>query len=322
MSNRVCVVIPSYCVRDHILDVLARIGPEVDSIFVVDDACPQASGQWVTDHCQDPRVRVLSRPVNGGVGAAVMTGYQAALLAGASVVVKLDGDGQMDPALIGHFVTPILRGHADYTKGNRFYDLRQIGQMPKVRIVGNAVLSLASKLSTGYWHLFDTTNGYTAIHARVLARLPLERISARYFFETDMLFRLNTLRAVVVDVPMDAHYGEEKSQLVIRNILGEFVWKHAKNLFKRIVYNYFLRDMTVASLELLAGCALFGFGVVFGLVHWLAAAGSGLPTPTGTVMLAALPTLMGLQLLLAFVAFDVANVPKRPLHLDLHDRHP
>src|SRR6185369_13889923 len=130
-----------------------------------------------------------------------------ALRDGATVLVKLDGDGQMDPRLIPYFVAPILSRQADYTKGNRFYDLAGIGQMPGVRIAGNAMLSLFAKLSTGYWQLFDVTNGYTAIHARVLKRLPLDKISQRYFFETDMLFRLNTVRAVVVDVPMDARYA-------------------------------------------------------------------------------------------------------------------
>ena len=132
-----------------------------------------------------------------------MSGYQAAITDGADVIVKVDGDGQMDPSLISCFVDPILAGEADYTKGNRFYDLEEIRAMPPIRLFGNTVLSFMSKLSSGYWDLFDPTNGYTAIHVDVVKHLPLGKISRRYFFETDMLFRLNTLRAVVVDVPMD-----------------------------------------------------------------------------------------------------------------------
>jgi len=145
---------------------------------------------------------------NQGVGGAVMTGYRAAIADGMSVIVKVDGDGQMDARLIPLFAAPILRGEADYTKGNRFFDLEQIGAMPPMRLFGNAVLSLMTKLSSGYWDLFDPTNGFTAIHVDAARHLPFNKISRRYFFETDMLFRLNTLQAVVADVPMDASYGD------------------------------------------------------------------------------------------------------------------
>ena len=314
---KIVVVIPCYRVKAQILDVLERIGPEVVQVYVIDDACPEASGQWVQEHCRDTRVRVLWHSTNLGVGGAMKTGYAEALRSGADVVVKIDGDGQMDPRLIPQFVAPILREQADYTKGNRFYDLEKIGQMPKLRLFGNALLSLAAKLSTGYWNLFDITNGYIAIHAKVLQHLPLKKISNRYFFETDMLFRLNTVRAVAVEIPMDAIYGDEKSNLKIKKILFEFSKKHLENLCKRIFYNYFLRDMTVASLELLGGIILIFFGIVFGGVHWLQSITTGVATPVGTVMLAALPSLIGLQLLLAFIGFDVANVPRRPVYIDL-----
>ncbi len=151
--------------------------------------------------------------------------------------MKIDGDGQMDPSLIPVFVFPIAAGEADYAKGNRFFDLETIRIMPKVRLFGNAVLSFMCKLSSGYWNLFDPTNGYTAIHADVARRLPFDKISRRYFFETDMLFRLNTLRAVVVDVPMEAKYGNEESNLKISRIVGEFFAKHVRNFLKRIFYN-------------------------------------------------------------------------------------
>ncbi len=317
--HSVAVVIPCYRVKRQILDVLSRIGAEVDMVFVVDDGCPEGSGDWVQAQCTDPRVRVLRHPDNQGVGAAVVTGYRAALDAGAQLLVKVDGDGQMDPALIPAFIAPIANGQADYSKGNRFYDLAQIGRMPRLRLLGNAALSFMAKLSTGYWNLFDSTNGFTAIHARVARRVGLDKLSRRYFFETDMLFRLNTIRAVVVDVPMDACYGGETSSLRVGGVMGEFLREHARNGAKRIFYNYFLRDMTAASLELLLGLGALAFGLVFGGVHWARGIESDLPTPLGTIMLAALPTMFGLQLLLAFVTFDVANVPRRPIHPELPD---
>jgi dolichol-phosphate mannosyltransferase len=315
----VAVVIPCYRVKHHILGVLSGIGSEVSRIFVVDDHCPDGSGRFVLEQCFDPRITVIHHSFNQGVGGAVITGYRAALKEGAEVIVKVDGDGQMDPALIPYFISPILKGQADYTKGNRFYDLTHIGQMPVARLIGNAALSFLAKLSTGYWNLFDTTNGFTAIHAKVARRIALEKVSNRYFFETDMLFRLNTIRAVVVDVSMDARYGAERSSLHVSKIVFEFFIKHLRNFGKRVFYNYFLRDMTAASLELLFGICALTFGVVYGGIHWFISIKTNVSTPLGTIMLAALPTMLGLQLLLAFIAFDVANVPRRPIHVDLPD---
>lgn len=313
-EQRVAVVIPSYRVTAHIVDVIAAIGPQVWRIYVIDDACPDGSGAHVLTSCADPRVRVLSHEVNKGVGGAVMTGYRTALAEGASIIVKVDGDGQMDPTLIPLFIEPILAGEADYTKGNRFYDLEEIQSMPRVRLFGNAVLSLMAKLSTGYWDLFDPTNGYTAIHRDVARLLPLDKVSQRYFFETDILFRLNTVRAVVVDIPMEARYGNEVSHLKVSKIIGEFLFKHLRNFSKRVLYNYYLRDMSLASIELPVGMVMLVFGILFGSYHWIESAHNGVATPAGTVMLSALPMLMGLQLIMAFLGYDIASVPNRPRH--------
>jgi dolichol-phosphate mannosyltransferase len=307
--HRIAVVIPSYRVADHILGVISRIGDEVWRIYVVDDRCPQNTGDLVERQNQDPRVRVVRNPVNLGVGGAVMAGYAVAIQDGADVMVKIDGDGQMDPALLPRVVAPILAGQADYTKGNRFFDLTSLRGMPALRLFGNAVLSFMAKASTGYWTVFDPTNGYTAIDARVASWLPFESISKRYFFETDMLFRLNTVRASVADIPMDAIYGDEKSSLKIHKILGEFLWKHTVNFGKRVFYNYFLRDLSAASVTLVLGLLLMGFGVTWGVVHWLESSIEQMTASTGTIMLAALPVLLGSQLLLSFLAYDVASVP-------------
>lgn len=313
-KKKIAVVIPTYKARNHILEVIAAIGPEVAGIYVVDDCCPDQSGNFVRDHCRDPRVVVVSHSENQGVGGAVMTGYRAAIDDGMDILVKIDSDGQMDPGLILDFVAPIAAGEADYTKGNRFFDLEKIREMPAMRLFGNAVLSLMCKLSSGYWNLFDPTNGYTAIHADVARHLPFRKISRRYFFETDMLFRLNTLRAVVVDIPMDAKYGDEVSNLKISQIVGEFLVKHARNFFKRIFYNYYLRDMSLASIELPLGILFLAFGSIYGGYHWMVSAQEGVATPAGTVMMSALPVIAGIQLLLGFIGHDVSSVPVRPIH--------
>jgi dolichol-phosphate mannosyltransferase len=313
----IAVVIPCYRVSRHILGVIEGLGTEVDCIYIVDDKCPEQSGATVQQHCADPRVKVLFNQENLGVGGAVMAGYIRAIADGMNVIVKVDGDGQMDPTLLPRLVAPILKGQADYVKGNRFYDLSRIGQMPAIRLFGNAVLSFMAKLSTGYWGMFDPTNGYTAISSRVAAHLPMDKISKRYFFETDILFRLNTLRAVVVDMPMHARYGDEESGLKISKIFVDFLLKHARNLGKRVFYNYFLRDMSVASIELLSGTTLLGFGCIYGTYHWIEAMSAAAPTPLGIIMFSVLPILVGLQLLLAFLAFDIANVPRRSISEDL-----
>jgi dolichol-phosphate mannosyltransferase len=314
-SPHIAVVVPCYRARLHVMDVVAAIPAAVKSIHVVDDACPENSGQWVQQHSTDPRVRVHFNPVNLGVGGAVLRGYSEALAEGADVIVKIDGDGQMDPALLPAFVVPILLGEADYTKGNRFFDLANIRRMPPLRIFGNAALSFMAKLSTGYWDIFDPTNGYTAIHADVARRLSFDKISERYFFESDMLFRLNTLRAVVSDIPMDARYGIETSNLRIHKVVGPFLFKHASNWLKRVFYNFFLRDLSVASLEFVAGCLLVLAGSAYGVYHWVLSARTGTQTTPGTVMLAALPVIVGLQFLLGFLSYDIASVPRRPIHL-------
>ena len=310
----VAVVIPCFRVKKHVLNVIAAIGPEVERIYVVDDKCPEDSGRFVLEHCKDNRVTVLFHEVNQGVGGAVMTGYRAAIEDGAAVIVKLDGDEQMDPKLVVRFIKPIIEGKADYTKGNRFFNLNQIREMPGMRLFGNAILSFLNKLSSGYWDIFDPTNGYTAIHRDIARELSFDKISTRYFFESDMLFRLNLLRAVVVDIPMDAKYGDEISNLKIKTVIGEFLTKHIRNFSKRVFYNYYLRDMSLASIELPLGLLMFLFGTIFGITQWVTAQAAGVATPAGTVMLSALPTLMGMQLILAFLAYDIGSVPRTPRH--------
>jgi len=316
-SSHIAVVIPCYRVRSQILGVLAHVPFFVERIYVVDDRCPENSGQLVREECLDARVTVIVNPENLGVGGAVMAGYRQAISDGAKVIVKVDGDGQMDPALIPAFVDPILRGQADYTKGNRFFDLRYISRMPTIRLFGNAVLSFMTKVSTGYWNVFDPTNGYTAIHADVASHLPFDKISSRYFFETDILFRLGTFRAVVADVAMDARYGDEKSSLRISKILGEFTWKHLRNSFKRVIYNYYLRDVSLASLELPIGLIFLVSGSIVGLHRWIESYFYGHVATAGSVMLFGLQIIVGLQLLLSFIGYDIATIPVRVLHESL-----
>lgn len=309
---KIHVVIPAYKVERHILDLLKRVGPEVDKIWVVDDACPNGSGALVVNKSKDKRVSVIHHEINKGVGGAVVTGYKAAFAAGADVIVKMDGDGQMFPEDLPKLVKPILLGEADYTKGNRFDSLDQLYLMPRVRIVGNAVLSLWSKMSSGYWSITDPTNGYTAIHRAALERIDLDKLSERYFFESDMLFRLNLATAVVEDVPLPARYADEKSNLKISKVLVEFPLKHLRNQLKRIFYRYYLREFSIASFELPIGLSLTLFGSWFGLASFIAASEAGRATTAGQATIASLSIILGVQLLLSFLSYDIQSEPRVP----------
>ncbi len=308
----IAVVIPAYRVAQTIAGVVLAVPQSITRIYVVDDACPEGSGDAAAA-AGDGRVEVLRHTENMGVGGATTTGYRRALADGAEVVVKLDGDGQMPPALIPTLVAPLLDGRADYVKGNRFFDPAAVGAMPLLRLVGNTALSFITKLSTGYWNVMDPTNGFTAIHRTALERLPLERLDRRYFFESDVLFRLYTIRAVVRDVPMVPVYGDERSGLSVSHSALTFPGKHLARFAKRLTYSYLLRDFNVASLQLLGGSVLVLLGVALGVHWWTQGIELGTPTTSGRVMLAALPVLLGFQLLLAAAAFDVQNVPREPL---------
>lgn len=309
----VWLVVPCYKVRDHILRVIRRTPAWFEGIVCVDDACPDHSGDFIEAENTDPRVVVVRLPKNQGVGGATLAGYAEAARRGARVIVKVDGDDQMDLAYAAQLVAPILLGEADYAKGNRFTSISHLTTMPTVRVLGNAMLSFAAKLSTGYWNIFDPTNGYTALEANVARLIMEKRVSRRFFFETDLLYHLGTLRAVVRDVPMPARYADEVSNIRIGAIVGPFALKHLRNFAQRVVGQYFVRDFNAASMELVFGLffLLFGAGYAF---SYLANRIPGQAASAGVVMLAALPVILGVQFLLQAMNFDVLNVPNRPIH--------
>jgi glycosyltransferase involved in cell wall biosynthesis len=258
-------------------------------------------------------VVVVRLAENQGVGGATMAGYREAIRRGGQVLVKVDGDDQMDLGYMAHLVAPILLGEADYAKGNRFTSLSHLTTMPPVRVFGNAALSFAAKLSTGYWNIFDPTNGYTAIEAQVAKVVIEKRVSRRFFFETDLLYHLGTLRAVVRDVPMPARYGGEVSNIRIGQIIGPFALKHLKNFVTRALGQYFVRDFNAASVEMVGGLVSMLFGIGYAL-HYLSQRHHGQAASPGVVMAAALPIMLGAQLLMQALNFDVLNAPSRPIH--------
>jgi dolichol-phosphate mannosyltransferase len=317
-SPKIAAVVPCFRVSSFVTEVVRRAVQFVDVVYVVDDCCPEGSGRVVQSAFSSAKVVVLFNDKNRGVGGAVIAGYKQALADGCDIVVKVDGDGQMAPELIRRFVKPIVDGRADYTKGNRFYNINDLEEMPRLRLFGNAMLSFVSKFSSGYWDVMDPTNGFTAIHRIALSRLPLEKLAERYFFESDMLFRLYLEGAVVCDIPMRASYGEEASNLNIKRVALEFPGKYLKNFSKRIFYSYILRDFNAVSLQGILGVFLSFFGVVFGAFNWLVYSHRSELTPLGTIMIAALCIILGAQFIIAALSLDVSRVPRRPL-LDFED---
>ncbi len=311
-DKSVSVVIPCYKVTKHIQKVISLIPSFVDHIICVDDRCPENSGQFIKENVSDPRLIVLFNEVNKGVGGAVMRGFQYVVDNDLSdIVVKIDGDGQMDPGLISSFLDPIVVGDADYTKGNRFYNPKDVAQMPKIRMIGNVGLGFCNKFSSGYWNVFDPTNGYLAVTSYTLSQLNFSVIHNRYFFETDMLFNLHLIKAKVVDVPMKATYADEVSNLSVGHSLLTFGFLHLRNAFRRIFFEYYLRDFTLGSIALPVGLFLLTFGFIFGLHTWITNIAYNVITPAGTVMFSVLPIILGFQLILTFLYQDMISVPQK-----------
>lgn len=320
-AARVAVVIPAFRVARHIEKVIRAIPALVSEIIVVDDASPDDTAQ-IVGGLGDPRVHLLRHERNGGVGAAMITGYRRALELGVDIVVKMDGDDQMDPQYLVPLLAPLLTGEADYTKGSRFFYTRQLRQMPLLRRAGNLTLSFLTKASSGYWDVFDPTNGYTAAHRGVLEALDWSNVDRRWFFETSMLIELSLERAVVRDVQIPARYAGERSSLSEASAVLRFPGKLIAALFRRIWLQYFVREFSPVSLFLVAGLFLSTFGTAWGLVHWVRSAQTGVEASTGTVMIAVVPLILGVQLLLQAVSLDIQGTPKVPFSISSRDGWP
>jgi len=315
---RLAVVIPAFRAEAHIAKVLRGMPDCVAWIVVVDDCSPDNTGAIVAEAARhDPRIRLLRHEINTGIGGAMLTGYHEACRLGADIVVKMDSDGQMDSRCLPALIDPIVHGHADYTKGNRFVHTRHLRSMPLVRRVGNLGLSFLTKLASGYWNIFDPTNGYTAIHAAVIPLMNEEAIARRYFFESSMLLELSLLRAVVRDVYIPARYGTETSHLSVITTLREFPLALLRGFSRRLWLQHFVRDFSITSLYLVAGLVLLVTVAIFGATHWYSSARLGVATPTGTVMLAALPVVLGVQFLIQAVGMDIQGQPTQSLQRDL-----
>lgn len=307
-QRKIAVVIPAYKVSEHISELIREMPDFVDRIFVVDDACPEKSGRAAEG--LDSRVSVIYREQNGGVGAAAKAGLSEALDQNADIIVKLDGDGQMSPLLIEPLILPIVRDQAELSKGNRFSSAKNLEQMPKIRIFGNAMLSVSAKASTGYWGMIDFSNGFIAISGTLARDIKISKLHNRYFFESDLLFRAGTRMTTVAEIGMRARYGGEKSNLSLPRVALTFPFLHLRNTIKRIAYKYYGASWSIASFELPLGIVSIVVGTFLGVSFWQESAVSGNPSTAGQVLLTAFPLIIGTQLLLSFTNYDVSVAPQ------------
>ncbi|HEY7065105.1 MAG TPA: glycosyltransferase family 2 protein [Chloroflexota bacterium] len=308
-ERSVYLVVPCYNVAPQVGGVIAAMPDFVDGLVAVDDGSKDDTAA-VLREALDGRVLLVCHPENRGLGAAMATGFQKAVELGAEIMVKVDGDGQMDLAYLPALLDPLVEESYPYAKGNRLFDADALAAMPRVRLLGNFVLTFLTKLASGYWHVVDPQNGYVAIQRRTWELLDHRRIASGYFFENDMLVHLNLLRARVKDVPMPARYQDERSSLRVGRIIPQFTWLLLRRTLYRFYMKYMLRDFSPIALFVLTGLPLFLWGAAFGAWAWWDSARQGLYASTGTVMLSVLPLLVGFQLLLQALVLDIQESPR------------
>jgi glycosyltransferase involved in cell wall biosynthesis len=308
-DRRIAVVIPAFNVARHIADVVKAVPDFIDVVIVVEDAATDETAKVVRS-LEDPRLTVVHHPINQGVGAAMATGFRTAIDRGVDIVVKMDGDGQMDPQFLPALLDPIVLDGYAYSKGNRFLWEDRLREMPTLRLVGSFALTFLSKLASGYWHVFDPVNGYVAIEMDVLRKLPLHRMARRYFFENDMLIHLNVFRARVRDVAIPARYGDERSSMRITRVLMTFPWFLFKGFWYRVYQRHVLREFSAVAMFWVLGSLMLAWGTGFGALTWLRSILTNRVATTGTVMLSVLPFIMGFQLALQAMLLEIQESPR------------
>jgi glycosyltransferase involved in cell wall biosynthesis len=305
-GKTVAVVVPAYDEEQLIVATLSGIPSFVDRVIVVDDASRDATAEHARS-LGDPRVEVISHERNRGVGAAIVTGYRRALDERIDVIAVMAGDNQMDPEELEGLVVPVARGEVDYAKVNRLFSGRAWELMPRYRYFGGAVLSLLTKIASGYWHVADSQAGYTAISLRTLELLDLERVYTRYGFPNDLLVHLNVVSARVRDVPSRPIYGVgERSGIKLRSVVPRISWLLFKAFWWRLREKYVIRDFHPLVFFYVLGLVMtlvgLGLGIAVTVLRIL-----GNDITAATVVLVALLLIAGSQFTLFAMWFDMES---------------
>lgn len=311
-DKKIAVVIPYYNAARHIADVVRKLPDYVDAIIVVNDKSPDELPKNAINISKNINTElfIIECECNLGVGGATKKGFQFAVENEFDIVIKVDADDQMDTFYLEEMILPIVANKAQVAKGNRFKRTKELKKMPLARRIGNLGISFLAKLATGYWNNFDPTNGFLAIKTSVLKDIDFENLSNRYFFETSLLSELYFNGIRIKDISMPAIYAGEKSSMSVWKMPFIFSYNLFKLLIKRILKTYFLYDFNIGSVYLIFGKILFLFGLIFGGSNWYHYAQINLPTPTGTIMIATISLILGFQLLLQFIQYDIFNAPK------------
>jgi glycosyltransferase involved in cell wall biosynthesis len=305
-GKRVAVVVPAFDEERLIATTLAGIPEFVDRVIVVDDASRDGTAQSARA-TGDSRVDVISHDKNQGVGAAILTGYRRALDEGIDVTCVMAGDNQMDPSDLEAIAGPVARGEVDYSKANRLFTGRAWELIPHTRYLGNAVLSLLTKIASGYWHVADSQSGYTAVGRDTLELLDLDRIYPRYGFPNDMLVHLNVINARVRDIPSRPVYGVgETSGIRLSRVIPAISWLLTKAFFWRMREKYVIRDFHPLVFFYVFGMLFSLLGLALGAtVTILRILGNDLTV--ATVVLVALLLIAGLLFTLFAMLFDMES---------------
>jgi len=303
-GKRVAVVVPAYDEERLVAETLRGIPDFVDRVYVVDDASRDATAMAAAA-IGDPRIEVFSHERNGGVGAAIVTGYRRALEEGIDVTCVMAADNQMDPVELAGLVGPVARGDVEYAKANRLVSGEAWKVIPRTRYLGNAVLSLLTKIASGYWHVADSQAGYTAISREALRALDLDELYPRYGFPNDMLVHLNVQNARVRDVPSRPIYDVgEQSGIKLRSVVPRISWLLLKGFWWRMGHKYVIRDFHPLVFFYVFGVLMTLAGFLLGLVEVvLRIAGNEITTPT--IVLVAVLFIAGLQMTLFAMWFDM-----------------
>lgn len=299
---------PCHNEEDFVRESVLGLPEFIDEVILVDDR--STDGTLAVMHAvaeERSGVSVIQTPKNLGVGGAMVLGYRYVLAErpGIDIIVKMDGDGQMPPERLADILDPIARDGYDYSKGNRFVLPQELGSMPSIRRFGNYLLTFMTKFASGYWHIFDVQNGFTAITAEMLRRLDLDRIHTGYFFENDMLIQLNTRRARVKDVSQEARYGEEVSGVNPAKIMATFPWLLIRKFWWRVRVKYAMFDFSEIALFYFLGTAFMAVGTIMAGVLWVQSSRSGLPSTLGSVAIAMILIILGFQMLLQAITLDI-----------------
>jgi glycosyltransferase involved in cell wall biosynthesis len=305
-DKRIAVVVPAHEEEHLIASTLAGIPPFVDRIYVVDDASGDNTAARARES-GDARVELVQHASNAGVGAAIVTGYRRALADGADVACVMAADGQMDPADLEMLARAVARGEVDYAKANRLFTGEAWKLIPRSRYLGNAVLSLLTKIASGYWHVADSQSGYTAISRTLLEELELDRLYPRYGFPNDMLVHLNVWNARVRDFPSRPIYGAgERSGIRYRHVVPKISWLLLRRFWWRLGQKYVIRDFHPLVFFYVLGFLLTVAGLALGLVETILRIGGNQITPA-TVVLVALLLISGTQFTLFAMWFDMES---------------